>query len=69
MNERTVIQGFYNKGNQETQNETAIKENQVIEVENKQIGYTLIQKLIEMQIEEFKMELIPLSMIIKEKVV
>jgi ABC-2 type transport system ATP-binding protein len=45
------------------------KEYQVIEVENKQIGYTLIQKLIEMQIEEFKMELIPLSMIIKEKVV
>lgn len=31
MNERTVIQGFYNKGNQETQNETAVKENQVIE--------------------------------------
>ena len=45
------------------------KEYQVIEVENKQIGYTLIQKLIEMQIEEFKMELVPLSMIIKEKVV
>lgn len=31
MNERTVIQGFYNKGNQETQNETAVKEKQVIE--------------------------------------
>lgn len=45
------------------------KEYQVIEVENKQIGYTLIQKLIELQIEQFKMELIPLSMIIKEKVV
>ena len=30
MNERTIIQGFY-KGNQETQNETAVKENQVIE--------------------------------------
>ena len=45
------------------------KEYQVIEVANKQIGYTLIQKLIELQIEQFKMELIPLSMIIKEKVV
>lgn len=43
------------------------KEYLILEVENKQYGYAIIQKLIEKEIDDFKMELISLQDIIKEK--
>ena len=43
------------------------KEYQILEVENKEIANNLICKLIEMGIEDFKMEQVSLTYIIKEK--
>lgn len=43
------------------------KEYLILEVENKQYGYAIIQKLIEKEVDDFKMELISLQDIIKEK--
>lgn len=43
------------------------KEYQILEVKNKEVAYELIHKLIELGIEDFKMEQVSLAYIIKEK--
>lgn len=43
------------------------KEYQIIEVENKEVAHRLVQQLIDMKIDDFKMELVSLQDIIKEK--
>ena len=45
------------------------KDYQILEIENKEIGYKLISKLEELGIEDFKMEMMSLTDIIKEKIV
>lgn len=45
------------------------KDYQILEIENKEIGYKLISKLEELGIDDFKMERMSLTDIIKEKIV
>ena len=41
---------------------------QQVKIQAKEVGYSLMKELIEKEIDEFKMELLPLSEIMKEKI-